>query len=180
MGWEELSNGVIVAGQPDGAPSWSPCHDSPADKAAYRFTVTAEAGYEVVANGRLVTRTPRAGRVRWEYEQPEPMAPYLATLQVGRYLRIATGPREEALVPARLRHAAAYDLGRQTEMITLFEDCSGPTRSRPTPWWSPTTTWRSRSRRRACRSSAPTTWTADEGPNGSSRTSWRTSGSATA
>ncbi|WP_028047097.1 M1 family metallopeptidase [Cellulomonas sp. URHE0023] len=126
VGWEELTDGVIVAGQPDGAPSWFPCHDSPADKAAYRFTVTVEAGYEVVANGRLVSRSPRAGRVRWEYEQTEPMAPYLATLQIGRYLRVPTGPREEVLVPARLREAAEHDLGRQTEMIALFEELFGP------------------------------------------------------
>ncbi|WP_028049181.1 M1 family metallopeptidase [Cellulomonas sp. URHD0024] len=126
VGWEELSDGVIVAGQPDGAPSWFPCHDSPADKATYRFTVTAEAGYEVVTNGHLVSRSARAGRIRWQYEQPEPMAAYLATLQVGRYLRIATGPREEAVVPPRLRAAAAYDLGRQTEMIALFENLFGP------------------------------------------------------
>ncbi len=32
-----------------------------------------------------VSRTPRAGRTRWVYDQPEPMAPYLATLQIGRY-----------------------------------------------------------------------------------------------
>ena len=51
--------------------------------------MTAEAGYEVLANGRLVSRTPRAGRVRWVYEQAEPMAPYLATLQIGRYQRTA-------------------------------------------------------------------------------------------
>ena len=28
-GWEELTDGVIVAGQPDGAPSWFPCNDRP-------------------------------------------------------------------------------------------------------------------------------------------------------
>lgn len=126
VGWEELSDGVIVAGQPNGAPSWFPCHDSPADKAAYRFTVSCEAGYEVVANGRLVSRTARAGRVVWVYEQLDPMAPYLATLQVGRYLRIRTGPREEALVPPRLRVQTVNDLGRQTQMVELFERLFGP------------------------------------------------------
>ena len=29
VGWEELTDGVIVAGQPDGAPSWFPCNDRP-------------------------------------------------------------------------------------------------------------------------------------------------------
>ena len=124
VGWEELEDGVIVAGQPDGAPSWFPCHDSPADKASFGISISAEAGYEVVANGRLVSRTPRAGRIRWVYEQPEPMAPYLATVQIGRYTRAFSGG--EVLVPPRLRAAALHDLGRQPQMLALFEDRFGP------------------------------------------------------
>ena len=124
VGWEELEDGVIVAGQPDGAPSWFPCHDSPADKATFGIAISAEAGYEVVANGRLVSRTPRAGRVRWVYEQPEPMAPYLATVQIGRYARASSGG--DVLVPPRLRAAALHDLARQPQMLALFEDRFGP------------------------------------------------------
>ncbi|GEK20802.1 M1 family metallopeptidase [Cellulomonas xylanilytica] len=124
VGWEELEDGLIVAGQPDGAPTWFPCHDSPADKAAFTFTVTAEAGYEVLANGRLVSRTPRAGRVRWVYDQPEPMAPYLATLQIGRYQRLVHGT--QLLAPPRLLAAAEHDLARQPAMMALFEELFGP------------------------------------------------------
>ena len=32
-GWEELEDGVIVAAQPHGAPTWFPCNDRAADKA---------------------------------------------------------------------------------------------------------------------------------------------------
>ena len=42
VGWEELTDGVIVAGQPDGAPSWFPCNDHPSDKASFRIAVTTE------------------------------------------------------------------------------------------------------------------------------------------
>ncbi|MBO3103273.1 M1 family metallopeptidase [Cellulomonas fengjieae] len=125
VGWEELQDGVLVAGQPDGAPTWFPCHDHPADKATFSVSVSAEVGYEVLANGRLVSRTPRAGRVRWVYEQPEPMAPYLATLQIGRYVRVGTAAGQ-VLVPPRLRTAALHDLARQPEMVALFEDRFGP------------------------------------------------------
>ncbi|KQY44578.1 peptidase M1 [Cellulomonas sp. Root137] len=126
VGWEELEDGLIVAGQPDGAPTWFPCHDSPADKASFTVTVTAEAGYEVLANGSLVSRTPRAGRTRWVYDQPEPMAPYLATLQVGRYERVPTSLSTQVLVPPRLRAAALHDLDRQPQMMALFEHRFGP------------------------------------------------------
>ena len=85
MGWEELTDGVIVAGQPDGAPSWFPCNDHPSDKASYSIAVTTDAGYHVVANGVLTERVVMSSRERWCYEQPEPMATYLATVQIGRY-----------------------------------------------------------------------------------------------
>ena len=39
-GWEELADGVLVAGQTNGAPSWFPCNDRPDDKATYRIELT--------------------------------------------------------------------------------------------------------------------------------------------
>ena len=86
VGWEELTDGVLVASQPSGAPTWFPCNDRPDQKAPFRVAVTA-----AVRLPRRRQRRARArGRVRgsqttWVYEQPEPMAPYLATLQIGRY-----------------------------------------------------------------------------------------------
>ncbi len=44
VGWEELTDGVLVAGQPNGAPSWFPCNDHPRNKASYRISVTTDAG----------------------------------------------------------------------------------------------------------------------------------------
>jgi len=129
VGWEELADGVIVAGQPDGAPSWFPCQDHPADKASFGIVVTTDAGYEVVCNGSLVSRTARSSRVRWEFDQPEPTAPYLATVQIGRYQRwvSAAGPvRQEAAVPARLRAQFEHDFARQPQMFEVFEELFGP------------------------------------------------------
>ena len=121
-GWEELSDGVIVASQPHGAPSWFPCNDRPANKAAYRITITAPSAYQVVCNGTLASTQRHASSVKWVYEQPEPMATYLATVQIGRYQRVdvdAVVPLSAA-VPGHL--APQYDeaFGRQPEMLELF------------------------------------------------------------
>jgi aminopeptidase N len=128
VGWEELSDGVIVAGQPDGAPSWFPCNDLPSEKASYAIAVTTESPYTVVANGRLVDGRVRASRTTWVYEQAEPMATYLATVQVGRYERRthAAAVPLHMVVPARLRRDAAHDLERQPEMLVAFQDMFGP------------------------------------------------------
>ena len=62
-GWEELTDGVIVAGQPHGSPTWFPCNDRPDDKASYRIAVTTDPGYLVVAQ-RQAGRAPPARQQR--------------------------------------------------------------------------------------------------------------------
>jgi aminopeptidase N len=127
-GWEELADGVIVAGQPHGAPTWFPCNDRPDDKASYSITVTAATEYVVVSNGELVGRTRGSSSVTWRYEQVEPMSTYLATVQIGRYeLR----PYDDAPVP--MTAAVPPDIGagfeaafgRQPEMMARFVEWFG-------------------------------------------------------
>ena len=62
LGWDELTDGALVASQPVGAPSWFPCNDHPSDKATYRIAVTTAARYTVAATGVLTARRRSAGR----------------------------------------------------------------------------------------------------------------------
>jgi len=129
LGWEELADGVIVAGQPGGAPSWFPCNDRPSSKATYRMSVTTESAYAVLANGVLVGRRRGASRTTWTYEQSQPMATYLATVQIGRYeLRTLAGSPvpERLLAPSKLQNAAMADFARQSAMLRVFADLFGP------------------------------------------------------
>ena len=61
VGFEELTDGALVAGQPNGAASWFPCDDHPSAKAGFRIPVSTESPYLVVANGTLVSRRPARG-----------------------------------------------------------------------------------------------------------------------
>jgi aminopeptidase N len=126
-GWEELADGVIVAGQPHGAPSWFPCNDRPSDKARYRIRVTAPTEYRVVANGSLVSQRRRASATTWEYEQPEPMAPYLATVQIGRYTlrEVDAQVPMYAAVPAHVVHGYHEAFGHQPDMLAAFTKLFG-------------------------------------------------------
>ncbi|RDH99363.1 peptidase M1-like protein [Curtobacterium sp. AG1037] len=129
IGWEELTDGVIVAAQPTGAPSWFPCNDRPDDKATYRFEITAETGYDVVANGDLLGREQARAGTTWTYAVTEPMATYLATVQIGRYrstrLRGAVPP-VTVHHPADLASAVRTDFGQVPEMLALYADRFGP------------------------------------------------------
>jgi aminopeptidase N len=129
VGWEELKDGVLVASQPNGAPSWFPCNDHPGNKASYRITVTTDSPYRVVANGSLLARTARGSQTTWVYEQPEPMATYLASVQIGQYELIDVAKKpvlQRAAVPHRRRGPFADRFSRQPAMMSVFEKLFGP------------------------------------------------------
>ncbi|MER5767774.1 M1 family metallopeptidase [Streptomyces sp. NPDC001985] len=145
LGWEQLEEGALVASQPHGSRSWFPCNDLPGDKAPYRITVTAPTPYPAVANGTLISRTISASTTTWVYEQPAPMAPYLATVQIGPYELVevpgspavagvpdadgAAGVPQPAAVPRSLAGPGgrfAHDFARQPRMMTAFQELFGP------------------------------------------------------
>jgi aminopeptidase N len=128
-GWEELADGVLVASQPHGAPSWFPCNDRPDDKATYALTLTTGADYQVAFTGELVDQRRGASSVTWVYEQEVPMATYLAAVQIGRYdVTDLEAPVPMRSLTPRPTHAAEYDaaFGAQPEMMSYFQDVFGP------------------------------------------------------
>jgi aminopeptidase N len=129
VGFEELTSGALVAGQPNGAASWFPCDDHPSSKASYRIAISTENPYHALANGELVSRRTRAAMTTWTYEQAEPTSTYLITLQIGEYAahRLAKSPvLMNAVLPQRLRDNFDYDFGRQPQMMKLFVKSFGP------------------------------------------------------
>ncbi|MBY8859614.1 M1 family metallopeptidase [Nocardia sp. CA2R105] len=132
VGWEELTEGALVASQPNGAASWFPCDDHPSSKASYRISITTDSPYYAVANGALVRKQTKASQTTWVYDQPEPMASYLATIQIGPYRKYRVGSVHDdavpmqAILPARLRANFDYDFARQPRMMAEFAERFGP------------------------------------------------------
>lgn len=106
LGWEELENGALTANQPDGAPSWFPCDDTPDEKATYTFNVRADCGYVAVTNTTA-----------------RPMATYLATVQVGQFHRVELGRNTVAWLPP---NTPVGDLDKQQAMLDYFQTVFGP------------------------------------------------------
>jgi aminopeptidase N len=129
VGWDELTDGALVASQPNGAPSWFPCNDHPSNKASYRITVTTDSPYRVVANGSLVSHTVRGSHTTWVYDQPEPMATYLASVQIGQYelVNLAKKPvRQYAALSQPRRDRLQDRFQRQPAMMSAYEKLFGP------------------------------------------------------
>ncbi len=129
VGFEELTNGVLVAGQPNGAASWFPCDDHPSSKASYRIQISTDNPYRAVANGKLIARRVKAGLTTWTYELAEPTSTYLVTLQIGDYKmhRLAKSPVPmQAALPERLTRNFDHAFARQPQMMKLFVKLFGP------------------------------------------------------
>nr|WP_201468979.1 M1 family metallopeptidase [Microbacterium hydrocarbonoxydans] len=128
LGWEELEDGVLVASQPTGAPTWFPCNDLPFDKATYRLQFTTDPEYIVVSGGPG-TRSTQRGRTRWTFEQAVPTATYLMTVQIGQYddERVALGATPGRLFhPRALAHRVRSDFAALPQMMQTFVEAFGP------------------------------------------------------
>lgn len=128
IGWEELTDGALVAGQPTGAPTWFPCNDRPDARAPMRLSVTTDADYAVVATG-VPHGVVRAGGMRtWLFVSTVPVATYLAAVHIGRYAEQLV----PAAVPVRLatpveqRGAAQRAFADVPSMLELFDELFGP------------------------------------------------------
>ena len=129
LGWEELTDGSIVAAQPSGAPTWFPCNDRPSDKAAYGIRVTTEQAYTVAATGEPVGHSVAAGRGTWVFERSEPTATYLAAVQIGRYTveRRRTADVDWSIAyPPALARRVLHDFEPVGRMLESFQELFGP------------------------------------------------------
>ena len=129
VGWQRVGSGVGVLSLPIGAPTWYPCADAPALKAAYDISVTAPSSLAVLANGRLVGKAPQNFGTKWTYHHDGPMAPFLTTVQIGDFVvGTENGPNGVQLrnaYPRQLAAEASYDFGRQAQMLTTFSSLFG-------------------------------------------------------
>jgi aminopeptidase N len=133
-GFMDTSDGATVAGQPEVAAGWFPVNDHPRDKAKYEFDVTVPKAYEVVANGFLRDVDTRKKRKTWEWNAREPMASYLATIDIGfwdvhRWRTDDDLPVYDAVDSAltgELREQIDSSLARQGEILDLLEGAFGP------------------------------------------------------
>ena len=86
VGWFRAMDGTInVFTEPDGAYGWFPCNNHPRDKAIFRFEVTVDDPWIAAANGHLLETIPQDGRTTYIFELAEPMATYLATVNIDHY-----------------------------------------------------------------------------------------------
>lgn len=103
-GFIPTSDGAFVACEPNGAKTWFPGNDHPADKARYDFEITVPEGVTALANGELVGAPVTAGgKTTFAWRETHPMVSYLATMTLGRF------ETREGRTAAGIKNVAAVD-----------------------------------------------------------------------
>ncbi|MFI6500480.1 M1 family metallopeptidase [Nonomuraea typhae] len=85
-GWIPTSDGAFVTCEPNGARTWFPANDHPADKARFDFEITVPRGLTALANGELAGKPETSGgKTTFTWRERHPMVTYLATATLGRF-----------------------------------------------------------------------------------------------
>ena len=112
-GWIYTKDGAFVGCEPNAAHTWYPSNDHPSDKATFRFDITVPTGTQVVANGDQTGGTSNGGMNTFVWTEREPMATYLATIDIGKWnfhnTRTSTGIPETVAVDPALENQAESD-----------------------------------------------------------------------
>ncbi len=129
-GWVSYGSGSFVASEPGGAASWYPVNDHPLDKATYTMEITVPDPYVVAANGVLVETLDENGATTYVWEMDDPMASYLATVNIDEFERYEERGPGGLLIrnyfPPEIAEAAQVEFARTADMIAFFEDAFGP------------------------------------------------------
>ncbi|GGK67954.1 peptidase [Planomonospora parontospora subsp. parontospora] len=107
-GFIPTRDGAFVTCEPNGAKTWFPGNDHPADKALYEFEITVPEGITALANGELTGEpVTRGGKTTYSWREDHPMVTYLATMTLGKFTlregRTASGIKNLAAVDPRFR-----------------------------------------------------------------------------
>ena len=86
VGWNNAArNQIWTQGQGKYTSHWLPSIDDMNDKIEFDFTFAAPRDYEVISNGKLITKLESDTYTLWKYDMQKPMSSYLAALVIGKY-----------------------------------------------------------------------------------------------
>lgn len=129
-GWNFYSGGSYVASEPDGASLWYPVNDHPSDKATYTIIMTVPEQYTVAANGTLESVTTRNGFRTFTWENHDPTASYLVTINISEFERsddtVVDGVPIRNYFPAHRQEIGERVFSNTADMMETFNESLSP------------------------------------------------------
>jgi aminopeptidase N len=128
-GWYRTPDGAVAVGEPVGTAAWLPCDNELTDKASFSVDITVPQRLRGVSNGRLLGVSSEGSRRTYAWREAQPMAPYLAVVDVGRG-RLVQGTIDGlpswTLVDPRLAAASRAALAELPRIIRFESGLFGP------------------------------------------------------
>jgi aminopeptidase N len=93
-----------------------PCFDQPDLKARYRLTLITPEGWQAVANGAEISRTPSAGMVETRFQETAPLPTYLFAFVAGQF-SVETAQRNGRVLRLFHRETDAAKVARNRDAI---------------------------------------------------------------
>ncbi|MFD2824578.1 M1 family metallopeptidase [Lacinutrix iliipiscaria] len=89
IGWNnEARNQIWTQGQGKYTSHWLPSLDDMNDKIEFDLTFSVPRGYEVISNGKLISKSKSSNYDLWKYDMQQPMSSYLVALVIGKYNKV--------------------------------------------------------------------------------------------
>lgn len=107
---------------------WYPCFDHPSDKCTTETVISVPAGYVVVSNGELVSRTEEKGKVTYHWKEDNPHSTYLTSFVAGKFGEIreeSEGVSLHYFFPEARRADVQRYFGETPRMVKLFNEITG-------------------------------------------------------
>ncbi|WP_271299090.1 M1 family metallopeptidase [Sphingomonas sp. CV7422] len=95
-----------------------PCFDQPDLKARFRWTLTAPAGWTVIANGALEGQETTSAGTRWRFAETEPISTYLAAFAAGPWTRWTSAPAGERPISLYGRASRRAEVDAEAQIAT--------------------------------------------------------------
>ncbi|WP_407538537.1 M1 family metallopeptidase [Deinococcus radiomollis] len=115
LGWIAQAGGSYVLSEPDGAHTFFPCNDVPADGASYSLHLNVPAGTTAVASGVQTRQQTGGGRVYTDFQLAQPIPTYALTVHTG-HLQLQTQPG-----PAGIAIRNAFPVGLPGTVRAAFD-----------------------------------------------------------
>ena len=86
IGWDNASrNQIWTQGQGKFTSHWLPSIDDMNDKIEFDLSIVAPKEYQVISNGKMVSKRETPTYNLWEFDMENPMSSYLVALVIGKY-----------------------------------------------------------------------------------------------
>jgi len=130
-GWHHNEdNDIFISSEISGSANWYPVNDHPLDKASYSFRITVPKPYVVAANGLLQQELDNGGTVTYVWEAAEPMASYVAAVNIDEYvIETEQGPDGVIIrnyLPPDFPKASKAGIDQLADMLVFFSERFGP------------------------------------------------------